>query len=556
MAGPFASNELVSLTSNHQLLATANGATLRVWSVGDSSAKHPQLVQIFDAVGYPIADLHWSLDGTLLSVISQSGRVRLYGTADAGSKYNLKPLMPPVPPFTEDSDTPATPVQLLACIDLRTFPQPPQSTVQLSDAKQLMLSSPGKVDEITQFYQYFLNKAGWTEVPSETPLPGNHEFRKEHFMLNLLVQEADSRCTVNLNHAGRLDLRKLPRVDSEVQFVYANENTVMYRVKAKIPQIEATLLRKLHAAGWCPYSRLNTAHRDAEDRRELSLLRGSAELLVSISQTPEDRESCMVQYSRLTTFHSVPIPEDASYVEFDGSTQPRLVAFSKQGLDELAKFYEAKLASEGWVAREATKDEKGEVIWLAFIQDQKDLLIGLSDHKDGRTLVSVGDGVFKSSWQLSKADEKADDAASSSNAEGIEAADFPILNDSKQAKFDAVDKSIEIAMDKATLVQAGEAYEKALNGIGWESDGAGIRDNDYVMLRFKKGDAELTVRGRVTAGTSTINVQGDGLLWTKQLAGGATITSYETWLKTNHHPATLDLLDQFLAEMAKVTSAP
>ncbi len=75
------------------------------------------------------------------------------------------------------------------------------------------------------------------------------------------------------------------------------------------------------------------------------------------------------------------------------------------------------------------------------------------------------------------------------------------------------------------------------------------------MLRFKKGEAELTVRGRVSAGTTMINVQGDGLLWTKQPAGGAKITSYETWLKTHHHPATLDLLDQFLDEMSKYNRA-
>ncbi len=82
------------------------------------------------------------------------------------------------------------------------------------------------------------------------------------------------------HHAGRLDLRKLPRLDGDQHLIYANENTVMYRAKAKVPQIEVALLRKLQAAGWCPYSRLNSSHNDAEDRRDLSLLRGSAELLV------------------------------------------------------------------------------------------------------------------------------------------------------------------------------------------------------------------------------------------------------------------------------------
>ncbi len=486
LAGPFDSEERVALSPDHRWLATANGAALRIWSVDEAAGTLGQLVQIYDAVGFAMVDLQWSTDGSLLEVASLNGQTRLYGTPEAGSKFGLKPLMPKVPQYTQASDTPATPVQLLACIDLRTFPRPPKSKVQLSDAKQLMLTSPGSVQELTQFYQYFLAKAGWNEVPSETPLPGNHEFRKEHFMLNLLVQETGSESTVTINHAGRLDLRKLPMMDGDTQMVYANENTVMYRTKAKIPQIEAALLRKLYAAGWCPYSRLNSAHNDAEDRRDLTLLRGSAELMVSISQTPEDRDTCIVQYSRLTTMNALPLPPDASYVEFDGSTQPRLVAFSKQDIGALAKYFELKLAGEGWLAREAKQNQEGTHILQPFFQNQKDLMVTVSKLEDGRSLVAIGDGVYQLSWQLNQLNESEESKPASEAAPGIEAADFPILNDSKQAKFDAVDQSIEIPMDKATLVQAGEAYEKALNGLGWESDGAGIRDNEYIMLRFKK----------------------------------------------------------------------
>ena len=50
-------------------------------------------------------------------------------------------------------------------------------------------------------------------------------------------------------------------------------------------------------------------------------------------------------------------------------------------------------------------------------------------------------------------------------------------------------------------------------------------------------------------GKSIVNIQGDGLLWTKPLPGGKPQVSYEAWLRINKLPAGLDLLDDYLAEM-------
>ncbi len=548
IAGPFATDELVALTDANSLLATANGATLRVWSLAA-----PQPLQVFDVIGFPIVSLQWFPGSSLLAVASQNGRVRLYGTAESGKPLSLEPIMAAVPPYTADSKLPPTPAQLLAAIDLRTFPRPPGTKAQLIDAKQLMLSGPVSQEEATQFYQYTLAKAGWTEVASTTSLPGNHEFQKGHHALNLMVQPTGAEVSITLSHVGRLDLSQLPRVDGNVQMIVANENTTMYRVQQPIHEIEVALLRKLQAAGWCPYSRLNTSHSESEERRDLLFLRGSAELLASIAPAPGDAGSFMVQYSRLTTMNPIPVPSDASYVEFDGSTEPRLVAFSRLGLDELVKQYQQSLAAQGWLERDIKQDEAGDNVWMSFVHNQQDLTIGLSKHESGATLVRAGDDVDRSSWQLSQqAKAESTDTESTEEAAGIEAADFPILSDNKQAKWDAVEQTIEVPMGKRSLIEAGEIYEKALNQLGWESDGSGIRDNDYVMLSFEKGGKELTVRGRLSDGDATLNVQGDGLLWTKPLPGGAKITSFETWLRNRKQPASLDALQPYLAEMSVI----
>ena len=164
----------------------------------------------------------------------------------------------------------------------------------------------------------------------------------------------------------------------------------------------------------------------------------------------------------------------------------------------------------------------------------------------GRTLVRVGDELENSSWQLAK--PKAPDAADTPPV-GIEAADFPVLNESKTAKFDAIDKSIEFSMDDMPLLEVGERYTKELQSLGWQLDGPGIKADDYVFLTFVTDEVEIALRARTTEGKSIVSIQGDGLLWTKELPGGRKVISYETWLRINHHPASLDLLDEYQAEM-------
>ncbi len=49
-----------------------------------------------------------------------------------------------------------------------------------------------------------------------------------------------------------------------------------------------------------------------------------------------------------------------------------------------------------------------------------------------------------------------------------------------------------------------------------------------------------------------MNIQGDGLLWSKDLPGGKQVISYELWLRDNKLPTSLDLLERYEAEMKAV----
>ena len=365
-------------------------------------------------------------------------------------------------------------------------------------------------------------------------------------------EATESKTSVSVNFSGDYDLRSVPKFDAApVETVFENENMVMYRTKADVIQLETALLRKLHEAGWTAYSRLHAAQSEQPESRDLEFLRNGITLRVSIGPFPADPASNSVQYSKFLTDKSIPIPQDSGFVEFDGATQPYLVATTAMNLEQAREFYDKELAAQGWLMREYGRSLKDDHNWLAYICGQQDLTVGLQTLPTGRTLVRVGDELENSSWQLAKPEEPA--AVETTNT-GMEAADFPIMNESKSAKFDAIEKSIEFSMDTMPLPETGELYTKELLALSWKKDGDGITSDDYVFLTFVKDEAEIELRARVTDGKSIVNIQGDGLLWTKPLPGGKKVISYATWLRINNHPATLDLLDEYEAEMKSIAA--
>ena len=199
--------------------------------------------------------------------------------------------------------------------------------------------------------------------------------------------------------------------------------------------------------------------------------------------------------------------------------------------------------------RDVGRSLKEDYASLPYIRGQQDLTIRLSTMKSGRTQIIVGDEIENSSWQLSKPKVA---SAADSVVTGLEAADFPILNQSKTAKYDAQGKSINISIDATPLPRIAEQYAKELKSLGWNTESTGITSHDYVFLTFVKDKAEIQLRARITDGNATVNIQGDGLLWNKELAEATRIISFETWLRTNHHPATLELLDQYQKEMKSI----
>ncbi len=545
IAGDFATNELVDFSPDGTLLATANGSSIRLW---DMASK--QVVQIIDTYGWPIVGIHWLPETNLLLVASENGCVRFWGTAKSGETLSMRPLHAAMALPDQTSRVPANPIQLAQSIDLRTFPKLPGALTSMSDLTTLNVTTSAKQEDAKTFYRYFLGERGWTEKPDDASAPGALHFRKNGFMLTASFYEAgDSQTSIYVNHSGNYDLRWAPLFDkAPIESVIANENVVMVKTKADIIQIETALLAKMQAVGWTPYSRLNASHREEADSRNLEFLQNGMTLRVSISRMPAEPSSFIIQYSGSPALRSIPIPKDSSYVEFDGSTQPMLVATTAMSLTETRDFYDKELIHQGWIARELGRILKEDRNWLTYIQGQTDLTIGLDVLPSGRTRIKVGKGLENSSWQLAKPIAESEAKATKT---GMEAADFPILNSLKSAKYDSTEKSIEFATD-GPLALIAEKYTTELKPLGWVAQSGGVRSEEYTLVTFAKEKTEISLRARMADGKGTVNIQGDGLLWNKSLPGGKQVISYEAWMRENKLPASLEWLSKYESEMRAI----
>ncbi len=547
--GSFATEEFITFSANGELLATANGSSVRIWHIASG-----RLVQIIDATGWPITGLSWLPETNLLVVASVNGRIRIWGTTKYGGALKMAPLHAAVAMPERKSQKPASPVLLRQTMDLRVFARLPEADGSTGSGDEFSIRYDAAVtaDEAQLFYRYQLGEAGWHEVASAVATPNSIRFQKDDFMLTAsFYQGADSKTSISVNFAGNYDVRWAPKFDAApIELVFENEDTVMYRTKADLIQLETTLLRKMHDAGWTAYARLHASHNEQEDGRDLEFLQDGMTLRVSIGRFPAEPASYSVQYSRFLTANSIPVPPDSGFVEFDGATEPFLVATTAMTLEQTRELYDKELAAQGWLIRDDGRIIKDDHNWLVYVCGQQDLTVGLQSLPTGRTLVCVGNNLENSSWQLAR--PKPSDATDAPPA-GIEAADFPILNESKTAKFDAIGKSIEFLMDDLPLPEVGERYTKELQSLGWQLDGPGVKADDYVFLTFVKDKGEVALRARTTDGKSVVSIRGDALLWTKELPGGRRVISYETWMRINHHPAGLDLLDQYRTEMRSIT---
>lgn len=549
LQGDFAGNEMAAFSPDGRYLATVNGSSLRVWENSTG-----QLRQIEDLFGRPVVGLGWLPGSQILLVVSEYGQTRFWGTAAAGEKLGMHSLHKTTALPEATSRVPATPAQMLAAIDLRTFPRLPGEPASVFMPTSLDYVSAVDEEEARLFYRHQLGEQGWTaeEPPAQ---PDAILFHKQGFALGVSFgKEEPERTSVHLHTDGNYDLRWAPRCDAgPIEVVYEGPQTVIYRVKADLVRIETRVLRQMFEAGWVPYARLNSSHSETPESRDQEFLWNGMSLRVSIGKFPDDKDSYTVQYSLFPQPNALPVPPDADFLEFAGYPEPYLVAHTAMGLDQARDFYDQALVAQGWLPLRHGRSLKEKYNWLAYMRGQRDLIVGLESLPDGRTRIRVGNGLENSSWQVAatiEPEESQDPKLEPSQPQaGIQAADFPRLSADQSATIDPRERSIEVRIEGSTLADVADRYSKELGGLGWTPTDQGIRGEDYTFLTFTKDGNDIALRARKMDGTAIVNFQGEGILWDKPLPGPKPVISFENWMRDNQLPATLKWLERYESEM-------
>ena len=537
-------------SDNQRIAATTPDRTLRIWDLASRKT-----LQVIDADGARTAELAWIPATQVLLVATEEGRVRLWGTTQAAESLGLPPTQPPVfSPVATGSQRPISSGQVTQVIDLRSFPQLPGAVPQWGDIQNTSYHVDASPAEAEEFYRYALHQAGWTEEATQQPTLLT--FRKQACLLSVsLTPTTDptaasgGKLQISMQFAGNYDVRWLPKyaaIESKSNFESFGFSS--YRAHASLTEMEVALLKQFHALGWMAYSRLDASSTEDPASRRFTMLQGGYELSVAIGYPADTGDEINVQVSTRLTNKSLPIPPDCGLIEFDSSTNTKLVAITKLSFKQTIEFYDDRLPQEGWQPRDSSRRIKDGQAWLPFIRGQQDVVVRLEKLPDSHTRILVGEAE-KNSWQLQPPSSLDPNIAQA----GIEAADIVLPQSATNVKYDSDQKQIEFELTEVTPLKLAVQYEQQLSKLGFKRDPSGVSSDDYVLATFNRGAAEIQLRARaVDVKNSTVIISGDGLLWTKPPPAPPVRISYETWLRRHRYDGTLDRLDEFSAEMRSI----
>jgi WD40 repeat protein len=545
---------LIDFSHDGKWIATySQDSNIRIWDAATGS-----VVQVIDADGGRTSAIAWVPETDSLLVASEQGRVRIWGASKDAPTIGVQPIqLPALEQASATAHKSLSSAQLQCVVDLRSFPRLRGAVPQWSDFGMCSYTAHASQAEAEMFYRYTLGKSGWIEAARSTASQPGMVFRKEGCELRVSFTPAgegaaghDGDLQINLQFAGNYDVRWLPKLfPTNSKSNWDSFSSVSYRTKAGLTDVEVALLKQFHDAGWTAYTRLAASGREDPGSRHISMVQGGSVLTVSIGYPADSTEELFVQTSVSVSNKSLPIPPDSGWIEFDSSTDLQLVVNTKMDLKQTTQFFDAQMATAGWLPREAGrqfKDDKGR---LPYIRGQQDVFLRLAALPGGGTRIVVGDAA-SSSWQLRKPAK----ASEKSVKPGIEAADFALPAGATAVKFEVDQKNIEFELPNSTPTKLGEQFVAQMESLQWKRNGAGIVSDDYTFITFSKEKAQIQLRARAVEKKATAMISGNGLLWAKPLPTGPVRISYETWLRRGHKDATLDQLDGFAAEMHKIPS--
>jgi WD40 repeat protein len=338
----------IRFSTDSNLVAIASGKAIHILEAATG-----QKLQIIDANGSTISDLSWIPQTHMLLVGNDSGNIRIWGTPKEGQGIGLTPLHTPNVVAKRDASDPASVAENLEVIDVRLLPKMPNAKPQTETFNTVTYSAPVSVDELKTFYRHTLEERGWREL-SHQATESSTLFQKEGHTLSVYpFDNKETETSVSVTPVGNYDNRLTPRlVDFLTETTLERVETVNYKVRANLLQIETELLRMLHSAGWTSVVRLIGRQNEVPNRRQLEFLKNGTRLNVFVQPDKDDAKLYAVSYSTSLSFHALPVPPDAGLVEWEEFFEAQLVANTSLSLKEATEFYENAMRSQGWLPGE------------------------------------------------------------------------------------------------------------------------------------------------------------------------------------------------------------
>ena len=290
----------------------------------------------------------------------------------------------------EEAGVAATVEEAAKVIDLSTLPLPEGAR----DAYQRHLSYvtyrvDGDSKSAFQFQQTQLAKLGWKELPG-TVIRGEYisaSLQKSGFVLSVSSSASSDpgkpkSATVSLSNLGNLRLSKLPAVTGAKQ-VFASDVAATYTTTLKLADATTATRKLLMDAGWEPYG----SQSNPPDSEVLTFKRNAIRLSASVGAHPTQKGQVMISYNSTLMTADIPAPTNAKDVGFD-DTQKVLKFQSPDTFDDVAKFYQQRLAKMGWTpdSKELSKSKYGDnrpLGELHFRNTAKDsLLLQLTEQEE------------------------------------------------------------------------------------------------------------------------------------------------------------------------------
>jgi hypothetical protein len=289
--------------------------------------------------------------------------------------------------------------ELAKVLDFSALPCLDGTAVEHKSAASASVQAPGKVPEVSAFYQKSLTSLGWELVP-DPDRKNNDEYAELRFAKNghrasLIFSQYDvskdkgPQTLVSMEFHGNLDTRTLPPpADSKV--LVGSQTLTSYLTEMTVADTMAWATKTLAADGWQKFTSPDTPMNETDLNRTLNFRKQGYALTIYTGIHPTQKKT-FYQYMVSALSHELPTPPEATKVQFKDALW-QLSCETPGDWQLAAEFYQKAMRELGYKPLPG-EDPQPTYRNLRFGNDAGDVIMVQVSSKDQQTTQIHIDGV-------------------------------------------------------------------------------------------------------------------------------------------------------------------